>query len=296
MSTWELGWFPFLKAFYGLPMDERELAVYRKCTGRPDIPQKEFSEAWVIVGRRAGKTIAASLIMLYEALRREHREYAVGGEMPRGIIIATDRQQAGQAPGYMRGTLEESEHLRPYMKEAFKESIHLHNDSILKVQSFSYRNIRGRRCFCFIGGEAAFWHVEGERPAEAIIAAMRPSLATVPNAKMIIISSPYSRSGPLYQTWEKFWGKPDPNILFWRSETRQMNPLISESYIHDQLNQDLAAASSEWIAEWRDDRTGLLAHDVVKAACILTGTMAPQKYIVYKALTDASVGRSDDFA
>ena len=112
MSTWELGWFPFLKAFYGLEMDERELVVYRKCTGRPDIPRKEFSEAWVIVGRRAGKTITASRIMLYEALRRDHREYAVGGEMPRGIIIATDRQQAGQALGYMRGTLEESEHLR----------------------------------------------------------------------------------------------------------------------------------------------------------------------------------------
>jgi hypothetical protein len=121
MSTWELGWFPFHKAFYGLPMDDRELAVYQKCTGRPDIPQKEFPEAWVISGRRSGKTRSASHIMLYEALRRDHREYAVGGENPRGIIIATDRQQAGEALGYMRGTLEESEYLRPYMKENFKE-------------------------------------------------------------------------------------------------------------------------------------------------------------------------------
>jgi hypothetical protein len=125
---------------------------------------------------------------------------------------------------------------------------------------------------------------------------MRPSLATVPNAKMIIISSPYSRSGPLYQTWEKFWGKPDPNILVWRSETRQMNPLISEEYIQGQLEQDLAAASSEWLSEWRDDRTGLLAHDVVKAACVLPGTMAPQKFRVYKAFADVSSGRADDFA
>jgi hypothetical protein len=277
-------------------MDERELAVYRKCTGRPDIPKKEFSEAWVIVGRRAGKTITASRIMLYEALRRDHMQYAVGGENPRGIIIATDRSQAGQALGYLRGTLEESEYLRPYLKESFKESLVLNNGTILDLQSCSYRNIRGRTCFCFIGEEAAFWHTEGERPAEAIIAAMRPSLATVPNAKMIIISSPYSRSGPLFTTWEKLWGKSDPNILVWRSETRQMNPLISADYIKDQLDQDLAAASSEWLAEWRDYRIGLLSHDVVKAACTLPGTLAPKKYVVYKAFTDASGGRSDDFA
>jgi len=112
---------------------------------------------------------------------------------------------------------------------------------------------------------------------------------------LIAISSPYSRSGILYTHWERYWSKPDKNVLVWRAPTRVMNETISQELIDAEMQKDRSSAESEWMVSWRSDIEGFLDPDLVKAAAVLPGPLSPQQYQVYQAFTDPSGGRNDSF-
>jgi hypothetical protein len=54
-ETW-LRWIVFLCALFALPMTEEQLAIYKQCTGRSTPPTTPFFEAWLVIGRRGGKS------------------------------------------------------------------------------------------------------------------------------------------------------------------------------------------------------------------------------------------------
>jgi hypothetical protein len=162
--------------------------------------------------------------------------------------------------------------------------------------SCSFRSIRGRSVAAAIFDECAFWFSEGFKPDHEILSAVRPGLATFADAsKLIAISSPYSRSGILYDHWERYWAKPDKNVLVWRAPTPTMNPTIPQDLIDAEMEKDKSAAASEWYADWRSDIEGFLDPDLVKAAAVLPGTLGYQNFTVYQAFCDPSGGRSDSF-
>ena len=49
-------WRVFTKALYGLPMDDKEADLYRRCASRSSLPTKPFTRALVLSGRQSGKT------------------------------------------------------------------------------------------------------------------------------------------------------------------------------------------------------------------------------------------------
>lgn len=49
-------WRVFLKALFGLELTADELVVYRRHTARDATPTAPGREAWVVVGRRGGKS------------------------------------------------------------------------------------------------------------------------------------------------------------------------------------------------------------------------------------------------
>lgn len=68
-----VAWRAFLSALFGLPMPaEDQAALYRRSTGRQDVPMGQAREAWVIVGRRGGKSRIAALIAVYLACFNVH--------------------------------------------------------------------------------------------------------------------------------------------------------------------------------------------------------------------------------
>jgi hypothetical protein len=75
-----------------------------------------------------------------------------------------------------------------------------------------------------------------------------------------------------------------------------MNETISQELIDAEMQKDRSAAESEWLAEWRSDIEGFLDADLVKAAAVLPGDLAPQKLNVYSAFTDPSGGKLDQFS
>ena len=66
LSTWQ-AWSTFLRAFYGLPIVEPELARFVRHTGRWEPREGGYCEACVVVGRQSGKTQIASLLGVFEA-------------------------------------------------------------------------------------------------------------------------------------------------------------------------------------------------------------------------------------
>src|SRR6267142_630497 len=65
-DSWQ-AWRAFLAAVFGLPMIDEDTAIYRRLTGRTALPSEPAREAWVIAGRRAGKSRIAALLAVYVA-------------------------------------------------------------------------------------------------------------------------------------------------------------------------------------------------------------------------------------
>ena len=295
LSTWQ-SWIVLLKALFALEMSKADFEIYRTYTGRSDVPGKEFKEAWIVCGRRGGKSFVSAVIAVYLALFHNFQQYLSPGERAIIQIIASDRAQAKLILDYVRGIFETNPVFQQYVQDDYKEAIHLNNSISIEVMSCSFRSIRGRSVAVEIFDECAFWFTEGYKPDSEILAAVRPGLATFGDAsKLIAISSPYGRSGILFDHWQRYWGKPDENVLVWRAPTRVMNPNISQELIDAEIQKDRSAAESEWMAVWRSDIEGFLDADLVKQAAVLPGTLAPQRHTVYRAFCDPSGGRVDAF-
>jgi hypothetical protein len=54
-GTWA-AWLTFLCALFALPMTAEQLTTYSKHTGRSTPPTQPLHEAWLVCGRRAGKS------------------------------------------------------------------------------------------------------------------------------------------------------------------------------------------------------------------------------------------------
>ena len=72
-------------------MDEEALNLYRRYTGRNDPPTEPAREAWVLAGRRGGKSLTAALIAVFLGAFRDYSAVLspLGGVKLRGFDRAT---------------------------------------------------------------------------------------------------------------------------------------------------------------------------------------------------------------
>ena len=158
-STWR-AWRAFLAALFGLPMTEEELEVYRTCTGRTEPPAGPFDEAWLICGRRGGKSFAMALIGAFLATFRDYLPYLAPGERATIPLIAADRRQARTLMRYLRALLLEVPMLKRMIEGETKESFDLKNRVTVEVHTASYRSVRGYSLAASLCDETAFWPQE----------------------------------------------------------------------------------------------------------------------------------------
>src|SRR5262249_10992658 len=85
-SAWS-AWRAFLAALFALPMSNDEFERYEVCTGRENVPSQPATEAWLICGRRAGKSFVLSLVAIFLAVFCDWRPYLGPGE--RGSLRLT---------------------------------------------------------------------------------------------------------------------------------------------------------------------------------------------------------------
>src|SRR6185437_7719046 len=89
-DTWR-AWIAFLCALFGLPLTDEQAAIFRKHTGRNTTPSQQVREAWLVVGRRGGKSLMAALVAVFLACFREYGKFLGPGERPTVMVIAADR-------------------------------------------------------------------------------------------------------------------------------------------------------------------------------------------------------------
>ena len=200
-STWS-SWFAFLAGLFALPMSESEAEVWRACTGRSGLPDQPFREAWLVCGRRSGKSFIMALIAVFLACFRDYRTFLGPGERASIMVIASDKKQARQVLRFMRGLLS-APVLAARVVNDTAESIELQGDVTLEVITAS-NAVRGYTVAACLADELAFWPADDASTSGAeVVAAIRPAMLTIPNSLLICASSPYARRGPL---WDGFIG------------------------------------------------------------------------------------------
>jgi hypothetical protein len=295
-ATWK-AWRACLCALFGLPMSNDELATFTKCTGRARWPERAFNEAWLICGRRGGKSFTLSLIAVYLACFKDWRPFLTTGERGHIVVIAADRKQARVIFGYIRSLITETPMLAELVSRETGEEIDLANKITIEVATCSYRTIRGRTIVAALCDEIAFWQSEGSaNPDEEVLSAIRPAMATVPGSMLLCASSPYARRGALWEAHSKWYGVEDAGVLVWRASTLEMNPTVPQSFIDDAYERDAAVAAAEYGAEFRTDVERLLTREAVMA-CVEVGVheRAPDRKLSYSAFVDPSGGSADGF-
>ena len=63
-------WKAFLAALFGHSMDDSARTIYRLHSSRRRLPRAAFDEAWLIIGRRGGKSRIMALVATYLACFR----------------------------------------------------------------------------------------------------------------------------------------------------------------------------------------------------------------------------------
>lgn len=292
-------WKAFLAALFALPMSEDELALYRHHTGREAPPELPFKEAALICGRRGGKSRILALIATYLATHRDYTPYLAPGEMGTIAVIAADRRQARTIFRYIIGSLRAVPELAAMVEDEAAESVTLQGQVVIEVATASFRVTRGYTFVAVVADEIAFWRNENSaNPDAEIVAAIRPGLASIPGAMLLLASSPYAKRGELYNAWRRHYGKDGARVLVWRGTTAEMNPRIDPAIIAEAYEDDPAAAAAEYGAEFRSDIAAFVAREVVDG-CTVPGRheLPPLSFIMrrheYRAFVDPSGGTSD---
>jgi hypothetical protein len=281
-----------LKATYGLPLDQVELEIYRRATGRETYVPLEHDELTLIAGRQSGKTShIGALIALYEAyrnhgLRRRQRAYI--------LVIAPVIQQADIAFDFISRYIVESPILRQSLVKINSREIELANGVIIACRPCSYSTVRGVPVICAICDEMAFWQHEqtAANPEQEVIDAIRPAMVTVSNTKMIKISTPFRKEGIL---WNEFRKRNELRYLVWQLSTEEMNPKASKHYLENARCENEQTFRREYLAEFTDNALGWITPEILEP-CIVRGhrELPPVSNGTYAAAIDPAF-RSSDF-
>lgn len=295
-ETWR-PWRAFLSVLFGLPLDPASLELYRQCTGRQHPPVTGFVEAWLVCGRRAGKSFILALIAVYLAVFRDWRPYLSPGEVGMIKVIATDRRQARVIHRYCRALLTQVPAFASLIATDSDDAIELTNRVTIEIQTASFRSVRGFTLVAILADEIAFWRSDetAANPDAEIMAALRPAMATIPGAMLLAASSPYARRGELWNAHRQYHGQDDAPVLVWQAATRTMNPTVPQSVVDEAMERDPARAASEFLAQFRSDIEGFVSRDVVDAAVVPGRHELPHlAKTSYHAFTDPAGGSGND--
>ena len=291
--TWS-AWFAFLRAVFGIVMNQADLAIFEECTGRTDSPPGGARETWLICGRRAGKSFIIALIAAFLATMSDYSPYLAPGERATIMVVSADRRQSRTIFRYLAGILKNVELLAPLIERETADTIDLSNQVSIEIQTASFRSVRGYAIAACLADEMAFWTTDeaGANPDREILAAIRPAMAQFPNARLLIASSPYARKGELWNAYTRHYGKPSATLV-WKAPTKTMNTTVPDSIIAEAMEADPASASAEYFAEFRSDVETFINREMI-AACGGAGLeLQPISGQQYVAFCDPSGGSSD---
>ena len=142
------------------------------------------------------------------------------------MIIAKDLKQAQGAFRTLRGKLLKSPVLSRLIRKSTRDEIILERATFV-IGCFppNHDSVRGRSLIAVICDEIAFWPQDewAASPAEEVLAALRPGMATVDDTKLRAPSTPYGKIGPI---WQEFTRRAELDFPVWQVSSMDMNPTL----------------------------------------------------------------------
>ena len=295
-------WLAALRVIYGLPLKvgAQRRKVISQCTGRSisGFPATGFDSALILTGRRSGKSRVAAVVGAFEAVLAGHEKKLAKGE--RGVvpIIAPTKAQGRIVKDYLRAIFE----VPLLANELERETQHgfdLKSGNRIEILAGDFRTIRGYTLLAAIVDEIAFFGIDDESKIKSdteLVRAIKPSLVTV-GGKLYCISSPYAKKGWCYKTYKRHFGSEKGTTLVWNCPSRTMNPMLPQSVVDEALAEDMQAAKSEYLGEFRDDVGEFLPRAIIEELVVPNRMeLEPRPHKQYVAFADLSGGRGDDAA
>lgn len=294
-------WTVIWKAADGLPLSARELELFQKHTGRTVAPTEPARQVWIMAGRRGGKSENTMVRATWRAMSKAWKKILSPGERAVIPIIASDKDQAENTLGYLKGLCADP-HVAPYVAKERGWSVDFKTGARVQVRAANFRRTRGYTLVDAVLEECAFYAAEdSSNPDREILKAIRPGLGTVKDSRIYAISSPYAKRGILYQAWSDHWGKDGDPVLVINCSTQALNPTFPSDTIAEEWAEDPESAAAEYGAEgmvsFRSDVSALLPPEAVKAVTVLgRRELPPLPDFRYVAFADPSGGSLDSFA
>jgi hypothetical protein len=294
-ESWS-AWRALLIASMGEPLNDAERATFTKLTGREREPLQRVEELWAIVGRRGGKSRGISTLASYIGGLCDHSDVLAPGERGVLLCIAPDQRQASVVLSYTAAAFDASPIMRQLVANQTADTLALSNGISIEVRAANFRRLRGPSYIGVILDEGAYLLADdtSANPDTEILAAVRPGLSTT-GGPLIVITSPYAKKGEVYGTFKRHFGaNGDPAILVAQAPSREMNPTLPQRVVDRALARDHAAASAEYLAQFRNDLESFIAREQVQA-CVEAGARerAPAPGTRYFSFCDPSGGSSD---
>lgn len=261
-STW---WYETIERFYASPCRQLVLRV----------------------GRRGGKSSTLCRVAVCEALWGDHR--IPPGDLGVVAIVSVNRDEASQRLRTIKSILDAI----GVAHRPIPGGVQVVGRPVaFKVYAASIAGVSGFTCIGIICDEVAKWHDSdtGANPAREVLASIRPTLSTQPNARVFLSSSPLGNldaHANAYDDGDNAWQ------LVAYAPTWVANPTITEAATlllekdDDRRRREYAAIPME------GDESALLSAALLDAATRATeGDVPRQSGVTYVAAMDPGFVRN----
>jgi hypothetical protein len=206
---------------------------------------------------------------LYLATFHDFSKWLAPFEKGTVMVIAPDKKQTRVIIRFIHGLLD-TPLLADMVARKTAEGIELKNGICIEVTTASFKSVRGYAVVSALVDEVAFLPTDESAadPDHSLLDAIRPAMASIPIAKLIIASSPYARRGVLWEAYQRHWGKNDAPVLVWQAATDVMNAAVPKATIAAAYDRDPVSAAAEWGAQFRSDLEAFVTAEVADAVIV----------------------------
>lgn len=267
---------------------EQEFMNFLIETGRTNIkeyiPGKKYRELLLCCGRRASKSVLSSIIANYETYRlikmgnpQEYFGFPSGQQIAVTTVATTD-EQASTLFDMMKARCLNCSYLKDHVVNRTQSYFNLQTDEdeLKQAEPSIYllcggagsQGLRGKNNLIVMFDEAAFFAQSGRNSGEEIYQALTPSIASFTRAgeksggegKVIMLSSPYGKSGLFYQKYIESFDMTE-NTLMFQMYSAMVNPTIDSSILKDAKRKNPALFDCEYGAKFSDTVTAWIDNE-----------------------------------
>jgi hypothetical protein len=290
-------WRVLLIAIVGEELTPEERETFKNLTGGREFEPGQMVDTFLAVaGRRSGKSRAMAVLCVFLACLCDWSDVLSLGERGLALFLAPSERQAANVFRYAAAIVDASPTLAELVTDRTKETLTLSCQTDLEVQPANWRRSRGGTAIAIVLDECAFFH-SGDDSANSdaeILVALKPSLATT-GGPMLLTSSPSTMEGVVYRTHKRHYGpQGDARMVVVQTDTRSLNPKLSQAVIDRAFEDDATAADAEFGGVFRQLSTAFLERSVVEKVTDTIDARLRLPEVQYLAFGDPAGGTGRD--